>query len=149
MLPIRVIREQLGELLAADTGSLAPVTANEIALVKEAFTPSENLEIADVTLADFTGSTPIAGVAGTQLVGNDPATGEQVITIKSPAGGWRWESTATLNLPQTIYGFVLTDSGGSNLLASQLLPTPITINESGQEIDLGAVTMRIVAQPIS
>lgn len=149
MLPTKAVRLQLGELLAADATTLAPaMDANQIALVKSAFVPDENALIADFTLADFDGSTPIAGATGTQQVGNDPATGDQIITIKEPAGGWRWESTGVTNLPQTIYGAILMDDGGTTLLGMMLLDTPLTIAEAGQEINLGSVKMTMVLQPI-
>lgn len=149
MLPTKTVRLQLGELLAADATTLAPaMSANKIALVKSAFVPNENSVIGDFTLADFDGSSPIAGATGTQQVGNSPSTGDQIITIKEPAGGWRWESTGVTNLPQTIYGYVLTDNAGAVLLGMELLPEPLTIVEAGQEINLGAIKMTMVLQPI-
>jgi hypothetical protein len=137
-------------LLAADTTTLAPaVTANKISLIKAPFTPSENLVIGDLTLADFATSTAIAGTLGAQLVGTDPATLDQVITIKDPLGGYRWITTALTNLPQTIYGFALTDSTLATLLAVAVLPAPVTLQEVGQFIDLGSVQLTIVTRPIS
>jgi hypothetical protein len=150
MLPTKAVRLALGTLLAADTTTLAPaVTANKISLIKAPFTPSENLVIGDLTLADFATSTAIAGTLGAQLVGTDPATLDQVITIKDPLGGYRWITTALTNLPQTIYGFALTDSTLATLLAVAVLPAPVTLQEVGQFIDLGSVQLTIVTRPIS
>jgi len=149
MKPVKAIRLTLGELMAADTAYLANAAATKIALVKEAFTPDENLAIGDLTLADFTGSTPLALGAGTQLAGNDPETGDQRVTMKDPAGGLRWESTNTANLPQTIYGFALTDNAGTGLLATELLPNPLTITEAGQEVTIGSARFTIVLEPVS
>jgi hypothetical protein len=150
MRPNVALRLELGTLLAADPATLAPaVNGNKIALVMQPFVPTEDLIATDLTYATFTGSTPIQGSTGAQLTGVDPATGEQVLTIKAPLGGWRWHTTATTNLPETIYGFALLDSTLASLYAVQLLPTPIALTESGQEIDLGAVTITFVLQPMN
>lgn len=150
MLPVKSVRLQLGELLAADATTLAPATnANKVALIASPFTPSENLVIGDLTLATFTGSTPLAGATGTQQVGVSPSTGDQIITIKDPAGGYRWECTATPTAPETIYGFALMDNAGAVLLAVEAFDTPITISASGEEINLGTVKMTMVADPLS
>lgn len=149
MLPMEPVRLQLGVLLAADTTTLAPATANKIALIKAPFTPQESLVVADLTLADFGGSTPIAGAAGAQAVAIDPATGDQIITIKDPAGGYRWVTTNLTNLPQTIYGYCLLDTTLATLLAVQTIPTPVGLTAVGQQVDLGTVAMTLVQQPIS
>lgn len=150
MLPTRTVRLQLGELLAADATTLAPVAAaNKIALVMAAFVPSETLVIGDLTLATFDGSTAKAGAVGTQQVGNSPATGDQIITITEPIGGWRWETTGTTNLPQTIFGYALINDAANALFGTALLDEPLTLQETGQEINLGAVQMTLVLEPIS
>ncbi len=150
LLPMRAVRLQLGELLAADSTTLAPgVSANKIALIAAAFNLNEALVIGDLTLASFTGSAPKAGTTGAQGVGTDPMTGEQLITILAPAGGWRFVCTVAPGAPQTIYGFCLTDNAGATLLAAEQLPSPITIASVGDEIDLGAVAMTFVLRPLS
>jgi len=149
MTPIKAIRESLGALLAADTAWLATVTANKISLVMAAFTPSEDLVFADLTLATFDGSTALSAGTGEQQVGNDPLTNEQLVTIKEPAGGWRWETSGVTNLPQTIYGFALSDNTLATLLATALLDTPITLTEAGQEINLGTVRFTVVLEPLA
>jgi len=150
MLPVKALRLSLGETLAADPATLAPVAlGNKIALVANAFTEDENLDIPDFTLATFTGSAPKVLGTGTQPVGLDPATGEQIITMLEPAGGLRWECTATPATPENIFGFILMDNAGAVLLAMHAFPTPITISEAGQEINLGAATLILVLQPMS
>lgn len=149
MLPMIALRLQLGNLLAADTTTLAPVAANKIALIAAPVTPDENMVLADLTLATFTGSTPIAGATGAQQVGIDPATQEQVITNLAPAGGWRWECTVAPGSPEVIYGFALVDNAGATLLGIGLLPTPVTIQAVSDFVDLGAVEIRLVLAPMS
>jgi hypothetical protein len=149
MLPTKAVRLQLGNLLAADTTTLAPANANHVALIKAPFVPSENLDPTMLTFADFDGSTPIAGTAGGQQVGIDPSTGDQVITILAPAGGWRWEVTGVHNLPQTIYGYALTNNTGATLYGTALLDAPMAFTDLTDFVDLGDVPINIVQQPMS
>lgn len=149
MLPMRPVRLQLGELLAADATTLAPVTGNKVALVMDPFTPEETMVPGSLTLATFDGSTPIVAGTGTQPAGLDPATGDQIITIKEPAGGFRWETSGVTNLPQTIYGYALLTNDLATLLAVATLPTPVTLQIAGQQINLGPIGLNIVQSPIS
>lgn len=150
MLPTRAMRLTLGTLMAADTAHLAhAVTGPQVALIAAAFAPDEDLTLADLTLASFTDSDPIPATAGTQEVAIDPVTQEQLITLAEPAGGFRWVTGDATGLPQTIYGAALLDYAGAVLLGVQALPTPITLSAAGEQIDLGAVTLRFVPQPIS
>lgn len=149
MLPMKALRLKLGTLLAADVPTLATVVANEIALIAAPITINENLVTADLTLATFTGSAPIAGTAGAQGTGTDPSTGDQVITILAPAGGWRFVCTVAPGAPETIYGYALTKTAGGDLLGAQLLPNPVTITNVGDEVDLGSVPITFVISPMS
>jgi len=149
MLPIRDIRLTIGELLAADVAFLAAAAANKIALITAAFNPGEDLVVADLTLATFTGGEPKGGVAGAQQAGVDPATSDQVITILAPVGGWRWECTVDPASPETVYGYALVDDAVAVLLGTELLQEPLVIQQAGEFIDIGSVTMTIVAEPIS
>jgi len=143
------IRTALGDLLAADTSTLAPATANKIALIIADFTPDENLTVGDLTLATFTGSTPKAGAAGAQQVGINPLTGDQVITILTPAGGWRWECSSAPVTPEVVFGYALLDTTLATLIAVEKLTTSVSIANVGDFIDLGAVIMTFVNQPIA
>lgn len=150
MLPMKAVRIQLGDLLAADATTLAPaVDANKIFLIKSDFVLGENLTIDNVTAATFTGSTPKAGATGSQQTGIDPATQNQVITILAPAGGYRWECTAAPAEPETIFGYGLANSDLDTLLGLQKLIPPVNIVNVGDYIDVGAVEMDFVAQPLS
>lgn len=150
MRPVKSVRTQLGELLAADATTLAPaLAANKIALIAAPYVFDENMVIGDLTLATFTGSTPKSGATGTQQAGLDPATGDQLVTITPPAGGWRWECTAAPATPETIYGAALTNDAGTTLLGVMTLLDAITVAGVGDEVNLGKVDMRINAVPIS
>jgi hypothetical protein len=149
MLPTKPVRLALGNLLAADTATLAPATANKIALVSAAFTPNENLTATDLVYATFVGSTPKAGASGPQGVGQKPSTGEQYITILTPVGGWRWVCTTAPGSPETIYGYAMLDTTLATLLAMAIFDTPYIIRNVNDEIDLGSVPMTFVLQPLS
>ena len=149
MLPMVALRIALGNLLAANVATLAPVAANKIALIAAAFTPDEDAVIGDLTLATFTGSTPKGGVAGAQQVGINPATQEQTITILAPVGGWRWECTADPAAPETIFGYALIDDAEAVLLATAQLITPVTIQAATDFVDLGKAEIVFVLQPMS
>lgn len=149
MLPMKALRLALGELLAADIPTLAPAAANKIALIAAAFTEQEDLVLGDLTFATFTGSTPKAGAAGAQQAGINPLTGDQCITNLAPAGGWRWECTAAPAVPETIFGYALTDNAGAIVLAVEQLVDAIVVANIGDTIDLGAVQMTFVLQPMS
>lgn len=144
------LRLQIGTALANAVPLDQATALNRVALIKAPFTPDENLAYADLTLADFDGSTVLTVALGAQQVGVDPISGQQLITILEPAGGWRWITTGVTSLPQTIYGFALFDSTGPGpLLAVELLPTPIDLTAVGQQINLGSVTLTLVLTPMS
>lgn len=147
---MKALRLKMGTLLAADAATLAPATdANLVGLFANNLTPSEDLIIGDVTPATFGGYAALAAGTGAQGVAIDPLTGDQIITIKEPAGGWRWVTSNATNLPQTVYGFYLTNDAEDTLFAVGLLTTPITLQEAGQQINLGSVTFTVVAQPLT
>jgi hypothetical protein len=144
MIPSKAIRVESMALLAADPTTLAPVAnAIFIGLVKTAFVPSETLVLSDLTLADFDGHTEIPVTLGAQAVANDPLNGDSVIDLSPPVGGFRWQTTGMTNLPETIYGYVLLDHAKAVILASALLPAPVTLTNVGQRIDDLIATIRL------
>jgi len=140
------LREKMAQLLAADTGTLAQAAdPNHAVLLKAAFTPGEGVLMADLTPADFDGSTPLECELGTQEEGIDPNTGDAIITLGPPAGGWRWEVTGVTNLPQTIYGIAFTNEAETVLFAMLKFETPIPLSSVNQAINVGPLTLRQIA----
>ena len=140
------LREKMAQLLAADAATLAPpADANIVVLIMEPFTPSETLDGSTLVPATFDGSAPLEAVLGTQAEGLDPSNSDAIITILPPAGGWRWETTGTTDLPQTIYGFALFNDDSTVYYGSENLPAPITLTAVNQVIQLPAVTFRQLA----
>lgn len=141
MIPSQSVADAMVALLAADTATLANATPNKVALVASSFTPSRALALGAITLATFTGSTPLSAGSGTQQVFTDPVTGLKLIQVKEPAGGWNWICSATPTLPETIYGWVLLVNDLSAILGSGLLDTPIPVAASGQGLSIPYIRM--------
>jgi len=140
MIPGNAILNAIAEALAADPSTIAPLlNPPKLGLVKTAFVPGPNLAITDYTLADFVTSTPIGAIAGAQNSGINPVTLERIVEMKIPAGGWRWVVTSTTNLPQTIYGAVLYDNGGTTVYGAVLFNAPILLDAVGQVCEVDAV----------
>jgi hypothetical protein len=142
------LRESIAEAFAADTNFLAvAINGNKVHLLDADFLEDENLVLANVSLASFTGSTGLVATAGVQQAGVDPTTREQLVTLVEPAGGWRWENTADEVNPISIYGYALLDNAEAVLLAVKRFALPINIQFIGDEINIGAATFRFVLQP--
>lgn len=150
MFSTRALRQQALKLLAADPTTLAPAAdANQMALVMNEINPGEALTFADCTLATFDGSTPLLCGLGTQPTGSDPFTDAEVVSLKAPAGGFRWETTGTTNLPQTIYGYVLLNNAMDTLLAAARFDNPIVLTAADQVIEGLNATMQLAANTIN
>lgn len=140
MQPTDLILDRIAELLAEDTTTLAPAAlACEVHLAMNAFSPGTGTVLADLTEADFDGATEIDAGVGPQQNFIDPTTGRRVIQLLEPAGGWHWITTGVTNLPQTIYGYYVTNNGGTILYGCALLPAPVLLTGVGQAIDLPQV----------
>lgn len=112
-------------------------------LIKVPFTPTPDYVPDPTDLADFTGSAQLT-TTGTPVVAKDPATGDVVIQLADPAGGWKWVTTNTANLPQTIYGYSVKQNDAPNQLGAVLFDTPIVLTAAGQLVVIGAVQFRVI-----
>lgn len=149
MFASQALRDKAMALLAADASTLAPVANNiYLALVKGPFVPSEALAFADITLADFDGSTAIGVTLGTQPEALQPGTLDSVIDLSPPVGGFRWVTTGLTNLPQTIYGYVLLDHAKTTILASALFTSPIVLTIAGERVDDLATKLTLFANSV-
>jgi hypothetical protein len=145
MIPSQLIFERGPILLGSDTITLALAANLKVGLVKGSFTPGATLVYADVTLATFTGSTPLIPTPGTQPESVDPDNGDAIIDLVAPAGGWRWECTVDPSPAEQITGFIVYTTVGPTLYAAELLPDPITISAANQAIVLPRVALRFKA----
>lgn len=144
MQPTRALWEAMQNLLAADTATLASVTALHLHLAANNFNPTLDLTLGGLTEATFTGSAAKAAGTGTQTTYYDVVSGYRVIEILEPAGGWHWSCTVTPGSPETIYGVYLTDTANAVLYGAMKLDEPITISASGQGLDIGFVQFRFL-----
>lgn len=150
MLAMKDLRLQIGDMLASELPLAGVAATNKVRLIIADFTPDEGMVFADITSADFTGSTPLAAALGAQQVGIDPLTGDQIVTMVEPLGGWRWITTDAVNLPQSVYGYALCDEVGAPvLLGVAKFDTPIPLTEAGQEVRIPSVQFTIAQQPMS
>lgn len=149
MIPTKALLDSMATSLSTDVNFLAEVLLVEVVLFKAPFVPLPSTLLADLTLADFDGYAPEAVDSATAQVFTDPNTGEQIIQLMEPAGGWHWETTGVTNLPQTIYGFGVTNHLNTDLWGSDLLPAPIVLTASGQGIDIDQVRFRLSASALT
>lgn len=150
MIATNVLLDRLATILSTDTGSLAPAAGGvKIHLASAAFTPGPTLTLAGLTEATFQGYAALLAAAGNQMEFLDPTTGNRIVQLQEPAGGWHWGTTGATGLPQTIYGFYVSDNGTVTLYGSQLFPTPIVLTASGQGIDVGQVRFMLAPPTIS
>lgn len=144
-----VLMDAWALLLATDPGTLAPAALPvHIHLAKANFTPSPTLTVASFTEADFTGYAARNAGVGAQQLFVDPVTGRRIVQLLEPAGGWHWEVTGVGLLPQTMFGFFVTDNANLVLFGSALLSTPIVLGAVAQGLSLAEVRFAILAGAI-
>lgn len=143
MKPVLALSNTLSKLLAADTSTLANATAMKVALIIAPFTPSIDREVTDLTLASASPLAPVAAVAGTQEDSADPLTGELIVEIKPPAGGFRWNTGTGFSGPVTVYGFALTNGGLTALWGTESLLNPVILTGDNQSIEAPELAFRI------
>jgi len=150
MIPTRSLRNEAMALLAADTATINPVADHlKLKLAQNNFAPSEGLSLAGLTEATFLGYAEIALPLGAQLEGFDPTTLDSLIIFNEPAGGFVYTTTGPWITDQTVYGYYLTNLGGTVLYGSFLFTAPVTFTMAGQILDVGDVTLRLPTNSIS
>lgn len=143
--PTQTLLNRLNALLAADTTTLAPAAGGvKVHLAQNSFAPSLSLGLASLTEASFTGYAALLAAVGTQQSFQDPTTGNGIVQLIEPLGGWHWASSAATGLPQTIYGFYVTDNGTATLYGAALFSSPVTLTAQGQGIDVAQVRFAVI-----
>jgi hypothetical protein len=144
-----VLAARFANLVAADVTTLDAALNVKILLSKSAFTPGPGTAVGSITEADFDGYAPLEKDAAAPNVYTDPATGDFIIEIPPPAGGFSFETTGVTNLPQTIFGWLLTDNAEAVVYDSQLMSPQPLLTASGQGFSLAPVRIRIPAGAIT
>lgn len=142
MTPTDTTTARVATLIATDTTTLDAALNVKIRLSKAAFTPGPSTTPASITVADFDGYADLEKDAAAPNVYTDPATGDTVVELPAPAGGWSFETTGTTNLPQTIFGFLLLDNAGAVCYGSQLISPQPVLTASGQGFTIPVVQFR-------
>ena len=149
MTPTNPILDQLLKLIAADPTTLAPTLFLKVHLAAASFTPSPILVPADFTEATFPGYAAIANTVAPWIFYTDPSqNGARVIECPEPLDGWLFKCTGAPTAAQTIYGYYVTDSGGTNLYGSNLFATPLTVGAAGDAVEVPKVAFTLVASPL-
>lgn len=144
MLPTRAFLQLVANAIAADALGFAELTPFvRICLAKNPFTPGPDLVLDDLTAADFDGYAVKHAGDASPSVFTDPNTGEWIIQLDSPAGGWHWQANGVTNFPQTIYGWYCTAADGDTLHAAELFSSPITLTAIGDGIDIAEARVRL------
>jgi hypothetical protein len=150
MVPTDVLLDSWLNTLAADPSTIAPAAlAVRIHLAKGAFVPAPGLAVAAFTEADFQGYAALLAGLGTQQFFQLATDGTRIIQLLEPAGGWHWEVTGVLNLPQTIFGFYVTDNANVVLYGSELLAAPVVVQAINNNVDLSWIRFRVPAGAIN
>jgi len=134
------------QAMAAGIAAMAPFQVATLGIVRpirSPYTPGIDLEFADLDLSDFDVSTALVQDA-VPVIYSDPATGDIIINLEEPAGGWQWITTALTNLPQQVWGYALLNAAGNSLVAvTEPLVDPLTLSAVGEGIDAGPLTFRV------
>lgn len=149
MISVTALNQAMLDFLAGSASWFNDNPNVVLRLAKAPFTPSPTLTWAqfDDILADFDGYTD--KVCGSPAVtGLDPVSGLYQLWAPPPAGGFRWETTGTTNLPETIYGFALGNSDSSTLYASALFDTPVVLTDVNQVVEVLSATLSLRNNPI-
>lgn len=149
MQPTNTILAAIQTLLADDVGTLAAVTAMHCHLIKAPFTPSETTDFTALSEADFTGGAAKSAGTGNQQAFSDPISGQRIVQVLEPAGGWHWQATALTNLPQTIFGYALTDTANAVTYGAALLDDPVELTGVGDGVDIPQLRFTFSLNPLS
>lgn len=151
MVPAQAFIDAIATAIGADTDWLAaPTTFVALHLAKAAFTPSPALDIGTLEEANFVGYAAIHAASAATQVFKEPDSEQLVIQVREPAGGWHFETTSGVGLPQTVYGYYLTSSDGTDLIGSALLPDgPFTFTDNGQGLDIAQVRFLLDLIPLT
>lgn len=118
------------DILDAIVATGAPFDGAVLNLFKNNFVPSAGMSLGDLTIADFTGYGPSSTVVwdaaaylpdGTAIIAGD----KKVFTVG-----------ATPTVLNTIYGWYLTNAGGTVLLAARRLDTAVVLSGAGQVVEV-------------
>lgn len=122
-------------------------------LTKTDFTPGLDTDFSAVLLADFQtyAVRPIA--AAGRATNYNVFTGNMEMILPPPTAGLGYDTDGTNNLPQTIYGVVLSDDsttiGGGHALAYGRLDDPVTLTINLQHFDIPPQRVQVIQAAVN
>lgn len=125
--------KQTADLLEISAGAASAEvsTTGKIHLIQSNLVLDLTRPLADYQLADFPGySAQTVGTQGTPYL--------RGIVYAIPIPGKTWQAASNITQGQTIYGAILTDNGGTTLLAAGNLDTPQTVLRPGDVVRISA-----------
>lgn len=144
MIPTNLLSVRIGTIIGADTVTLANVDNPVMRLAKNDFTPGPGLVLADLIEASFSSYAARALADGAQPESQDPSTGDVLVDLIPTAGNWRYETGGTSDLPQTIYGFYLTNEAGDALYCAERLENQVDLVAPDQSFVLPRTYLRFL-----
>lgn len=150
MIATSILESAVQALLAADPTTLAPAAlALHVHLIQAPFVPDADTDFTALTEADFTGSAAKSAGVGACQTFADPITLQLAVQLNEPVGGWHWKATALTNLPQTIYGYVVTDNADAVTYGSALFPSPFPILAVNDGVDIPFIRFEITSSALN
>jgi len=141
MVPSQAQFELMLQLLGAQSPGFGETTDGPmVILLQQPFVPAPERVIGDLVEADFDGYAGVEANAGPKPQSLDPNNGDSLLKITAPTP-YLWETTGLTNLPQTIYGFAVTNNAGTLLLACDTID-PVTLDGINQSIEIPIPTLR-------
>jgi len=126
---MRMTRAWLKEILeiVADITKFSDADAPRLRLFKNDVQPNVDTELGDFEEADFDGYTEKGWSSDDWNYGVDPVSGNQILEPKPTGASAVWEVTGETDIPQTVYGFYLTDNAGTTLIGARRFNTPVVL----------------------
>lgn len=142
MVPTTVLADSLMAAMAGDTASIAPAAlACHVHLIIEDFTPGPGTDFTALDEATYTGGADKSAGVGAQQDGQDPATGQRLVRLLEPAGGWTWTCTVAPATPETVFGWVVTDNADAVTLGSGKLDVAVTVSAVGDMVTIDHIDL--------
>lgn len=131
-----IINQSVNADLRSNMTTLVPFDAPmTLTPIMEPFVATDDLDLATLVPATFTGSA--AKTSGSPDVYYDSVLDRECIRLPDPLGGWAWQPTNGVNLPQTIYGFLVIDDAADRMASFNI--APVLLSSVLDAVILGSV----------
>lgn len=130
---MKITREFLRQMLdmVKNVTANASIAEPKLHLFKTDVQPNQDSEPADFVEADFDGYAAIGFGATDWNTGVEPVSGNLVIEPPPDGVALQWECSGDTDLPQTIYGFYLTNETNDVVYGARRFDVPINLTTPG------------------